>query len=438
MLCYFSFVGTFSPSDLGSVFQRHRRSGHSERKAVPDENEYEYENEFMSSATIDAARPLSSGEFILADPAHFEIVESRQRQVAEFLKSRQCEALLLQRPANFSWFTVGGSNQRFNSADVTAALFLTPDSRVVVTCNVDSGQIFDREISGLGFQIKERPWHQPRNVLIEDLCRGRKVISDCGFPGTKDDPATIDSLRPPLQPLECQRLSELGKIVAHAVEATARHVVLGQSESEIAGEVAHRLIKHEVTPIRIQVMADGRSQQYRHWGFNGTLLKKWCAISAVGRRQGLHMTATRTVCFGHPSERVADAHRQAALVQATGMFFSQPRMDLSGLSDRIQRIYEKFIHVEEWQRADQAEVTGYQACESPVVPRSQFRLATGMAICWHCSVGPTVLGDTLLITKRHAELLTFAEQWPMVRVDVKGRTISVPDILCREAGSLRD
>ncbi|MBI5757550.1 MAG: M24 family metallopeptidase [Planctomycetales bacterium] len=397
-----------------------------------------FENEHMSSATIEAARPVSSGEFFLADPAHFEIVELRQKQVAEFLKSRQCDAMLLQRPWNFSWFTAGGSSLRFNSSDVTAALFLTPDSRVIVTSGVDSGQIFDREVSGLGFQIKERPWHQPRNVLIEDLCRGRRVLSDCGFPGTKEDAATIDSLRLPLQALECERLTELGKIVAHAVEATARHVEPGQSESEIAGEVAHRLMKHEVVPIRIQVMADGRSQQYRHWGFNGTFLKKWCVISAMGRRQGLHVSATRTVCFGHPSERVADAHRQAAMVQATGMFFSQPRMDLGGLSDRIQRIYEKFIHVEEWQRADQAEVIGYQACEAPVVPLSQFRLAEGMAIFWHCSVGPAALGDTLLITNRHARLLTSPEQWPLVRVDVKGRTTAVPDILCREVGSVLD
>lgn len=360
----------------------------------------------------------------------------RQRHVSEFLKSRHCDALLLQRPHNFSWFTVGGSSLRFNSADVNASLFLTPDSRVVVTSSVDSGQVFDREIPGLGFQTKERPWHEPRPVLIEDLCRGRKVISDCGFPGTKEESAAIDALRLPLQPLECERLRQLGKDMAHAVEATARNLEPGHSESEIAGEVAHRLIKHEITPVRIQVMADGRSQQYRHWSFNGTTLKKWGIISAVGRRWGLHATVTRTVCFGHPTDRVAEVHRQAAMVQATGIYFSQPGMELAGVSDRIQRIYEKFVHVEEWQRADQAEVVGYQPCEVSVVPRSPFRLAAGMAICWHCSVGPAALGDTLLVTDRRPAFLTAAEQWPMVRVDVKGRTIAVPDILCREAGSV--
>jgi hypothetical protein len=61
-----------------------------------------------------------------------------------------------------------------------------------------------------------------------------------------------------------------------------------------------------------------------------------------------------------------------------------------------------------------------------------------MAIFWHCSVGPAALGDTLLVTNRQAKLLTSPEQWPLVRVDVKGRTIAVPDILCREAGSVLD
>jgi hypothetical protein len=183
-------------------------------------------------------------------------------------------------------------------------------------------------------------------------------------------------------------------------------------------------------------MADGRSQQYRHWSFNGTTLEKWCIVSATARRWGLHVTATRTVSFGHPTDRVAEAHRQAAMVQATGIYFSQAGMDLGGISDRIQRIYEKFVHIEEFQRVDQAEVVGYQPCEMPVVPRSQFRLSDGMAISWHCSVGPAALGDTLLICDRRATIATPAEQWPMVRVDVKGCTIAIPDILCREAGSV--
>jgi Xaa-Pro aminopeptidase len=390
----------------------------------------------MSSAILDAARPLSSGEFVLPDPAHFEIVEHRQRLVADFLKSRHCDGLLLQLPHNFSWFTAGGSNLRFSAEDIIASLFITPDSRVVVTSSVDSGQLFEREVSGLGFQTKVRPWPEPRNVLIEDVCRGRKVLSDCGFPGTKDESAAIDALRLPPQPLECQRLRELGKAVAHAVEATARHLEPGQAECEIAGELAHRLIKHEITPMRIQVMADGRSQQYRHWSFDSATLKKWCVVSATARRWGLHAAATRTVCFGHPTERIAEAHRQAAMVQATGIHFSQPGMQLGGISDRTQRIYEKFVHVDEWQRAEQAEVTGYHVCELPVVPRSPTQLVEGMAICWHCSVGPAALGDTFLITNRHASFLTPAEQWPMIRVDVKGRMIAVPDILCREAGAV--
>ena len=41
---------------------------------------------------------------------------------------------------------------------------------VVVTTNAESAQLFDRELQGLGFQLKERPWHEPRSTLIEDLC----------------------------------------------------------------------------------------------------------------------------------------------------------------------------------------------------------------------------------------------------------------------------
>ena len=218
-------------------------------------------------------------------------------EFTKFLESHQYDALLLQKPSNLSWFTSGGDCSRSGSTETTAALFITSEARVLLCSNVDSGNLFDREVPGLGFQLKERPWHEAKSVLVEDLCRGRATASDTGIDQTIDVSVHLTGMRIPLTELESKRMRELGQLVAHCVEATARQCQLGQSEAEIAAELAHRMIKRQIIPNRIQVWADGRSERYRHWSYGTNPVTQSCVISAVGRRWGLCVGAARSVCF---------------------------------------------------------------------------------------------------------------------------------------------
>ena len=151
-----------------------------------------------------------------------------------------------------------------------AALFITPAARVVVCHNSETSQVFDHELPGLGFQLKERAWTEPLPEILSDLCRGRRVGSDRCFPNTQNYSDAIRQLRTPLTPFECSRIRTLGRNVVHAVEATARSLKSGRIEAEIAGEMAHRLIKHQITPRRLQVLADSRGRRYRHWRYDDT------------------------------------------------------------------------------------------------------------------------------------------------------------------------
>ncbi|MFO1023425.1 MAG: aminopeptidase P family N-terminal domain-containing protein [Planctomycetales bacterium] len=179
-----------------------------------------------------------------ADIARIEDLEAKHRRVIELMSEQGLDALLIQQPENFAWFTAGGDNTGRGGPDITAALFITPDARVIVGGNADIGQVFDTEILGLGFQLKERPWFEPKNVLLSDLCRGRRVGSDTPLPRTQDLSAELATLRFPLTPFECDRMRKIGRHLAHAVEATARNLQELQSEAEVAGEVSHRLLKH--------------------------------------------------------------------------------------------------------------------------------------------------------------------------------------------------
>ncbi|MBI3861241.1 MAG: M24 family metallopeptidase [Planctomycetia bacterium] len=389
----------------------------------------------MSTVTNQFLPPLSSGEIEITDPDRYEDIDRKQERIAAFLTRRKYDGLLLRRPCNFAWFTSGAECPRDAAHEPAAALFITPEARVVLADNVDSSQLFDRHLAGMGFQLKQRPWHEGRSGLLDDLCRGRSVACDVQQAGATNEAAEIAALRLPLTALECERLRKLGGIAAHAVEATARNIELGQTEAEIAGQLANRLYRHEVQPLSLRAVADGRGRSYRRWKFGDNTLRRWCFISATVSRWGLCAGVTRSVVFGSPPPEMVLAFQQAGMLSATGMFFSQSGWPLSLVWQKVRRIYEKQGVGDEWQLADQADVVGYLASEVPMVPTSEFTLLPRMPLHWHPSVGPAQVGDTMLVGEEGCEMVTRPTDWPMLCVTVKGRPVELSDLLVRESGA---
>jgi Xaa-Pro aminopeptidase len=387
----------------------------------------------MTVSVNDSTLHLSSAEYDFSDPARFDDVEAKHRRAREILQAGPYDALLLQAPCNFAWFTSGARCPSPLGGEPGAALFVTPEARVVVTNNIDAPQLFEKQLGGLGFQLKQRFWNEPRLALVEDLCRGRTVASDSGDAGTRNESRQIAARRMTLEPIECERMRRLGSLVAHAVEATARHLLAGQPESEIAGQLANRLVRHEVDPVWLRVAGDGRLSGLRHWTFGDQPVRKWCVVGATGRRWGLNCSAARVVTLGTPPEEVVSAFQQTALLEATGAFFSRPGETLGDAWQKVRRIYEKQGVLEEWQLCDQADVTGYRPSEALLVPGSGFRLGARMAIYWHPSVRGIQSGDTILTSEAGSELVTRTADWPSVCVTVRNLPVHLPDILIREA-----
>lgn len=383
----------------------------------------------MSLVTLEQSVPLSSAEFATIDLDRVTAVAQRHQMVSEFLRAEGYTAMLLQSPGNFAWMTVGGIGLRCTTSSCAPSLFITPEARVVVCNNVDTALLFEHEVAGLGFQLKERPWTEPRQVMLQDLCRGRRVAGDVPMKHVIEVNEHLQGMRLPLPDYDIQRLKTAGRLVAHAVEATARGLVEGREESEIAGELAHRLMKHGVHPQRLQVIGDGRGQRFRHWTHSASPVLKYCTISAVGRYQGLHVGVARTVCLGDPSSDLLKSYQQAALIAATGMYFSQAGWELFEVWNRVHRIYDKSGAIDEWRLADQADLIEYEHGGVPLMPTSEYKLTTGTPIFWHPSVGPVLMGDSILVTEQGPILLTPTTDWPVVGVSVKGTNVNVPGIL---------
>jgi Xaa-Pro dipeptidase len=383
----------------------------------------------MSVAVSELPGPASSGEIPTVDPERADDIEFKQHLLAEFMERENFDAILLEHPASFAWFTSGGDSTRNGEREPIAFLFITPNARVVICRNSDTAQVFDHELPGLGFQLKERPWTDSLRDILGDLCRGRQVASDSGFPRTKNISEQLRQLRLQLTPFECRRLRVLGRNVVHAVEATGRGLSPGRTEAEIAGEIAHRLIKHQIVPRRLQVLADARGRRFRHWSYDETPIKRWCTLLAVGSRWGLCVGVSRTVAFGQLDPLIVADFHQATMLTATAARFAECGWKFADTMDRVRRIYEKADQVDEWRVAPLGGVIGYEPCEVPLVPRSDYLIRPNTGLFLHPTVGPAVAAESILTLPDGFELLTPPEQWSTVEVNVKGSIVKSPGIL---------
>lgn len=374
---------------------------------------------------------MSSGELLVPDLDRVADVERKQELIAELLEAHGLDALILERPENFAWFTSGGKNTLGATSETVAALFLTPEARLVICGHADTARLFDQEVPGLGMQVKERPWAEPRQALLDDLCRGRQVGSDNGYPRTLNLATHLHELRMQLSEQEIRRLRVLGRNLVHAVEATARGLSVGRSEAEIAGELSYRLIKHQLDPVLLQVWGEGRGQRHPRREYSDQPVQTWAVIGAVARRWGLQLGVSRTVALTSLDPNTRMAHQQASMLAATAEYFSQANWTLSQTFERIKRIYEKTGRPEEWREAPLGQVIGYSASEVPVTPQQTHVLQTGTPLWWHPTAGPALVSDSIQVLEDGFELLTPVEAWPTLEISVKDTTVICPGILDR-------
>src|SRR5262249_46793796 len=170
------------------------------------------------------------------------------------------------------------------------ALYYSGDQRWVLAANVDAQRLFDEELDGLGFQLKEWPWHWGRDQLLADLCHGRSVACDRPFQNCKFVGPRLQQMRRALTVYELACYHALGLIVSHALEATCRTMKPGETEREAAGQLAHRLLHRGAYAVNLEVAADGRSRPYRHCGSTGTPVKRYCVLSTTARKYRLCAT----------------------------------------------------------------------------------------------------------------------------------------------------
>jgi Xaa-Pro aminopeptidase len=374
---------------------------------------------------------LASERDIGSEPGRRSDIDARQVRVARLLEEVGAEGLLIFQPENFAWLTSGATARGILDPAEFPALYFTPEQRWLLASNVAVQRLFDEELDGLGFQLKEWPWFWSRERLLNDLCQGRTLACDLPFGSARDVSSSLRLLRRTLTVFEQACLHALGQIVSHALEATCRTMSSGASEREIAGQISHRLLHRGAVPLHIGVAADGRSRLYRQFSFTATPIRQYAVLTVVARKYGLYAAASRSVSFGTLDHDFQAEYNATCKIGATYLASTWPDALPREILAAGKRIFQLSGYEHEWRLSPQGHLTGRLPVEQEFLPHTEELLQAGWAITWNPTVGAATVCDTFLVDEKGPSVATPAESWPLKRIRVQGADFFRPDILQR-------
>jgi Xaa-Pro aminopeptidase len=358
-------------------------------------------------------------------------IDSKQDGVARLLADVGCDGLLLLEPANFAWFTGGAVARGLLDLAERPALYLSPAQRWLVSCNLDTQRLFDEELDGLGFLLKEWPWHRGRDQLLAELSQERKLACDRPYRECVSVSEDLRRRRRVLSAYERSAYLTLGKQVAHALEATGRNLVPGQSEEEVAGQLAHRLLHHGVEPAVLQVAADCRGRTYRRHGPTPRVVRQSCVLRATAARDGLYVSAARSVSFGSPDEQFRKECDAACRLSAAYLAYTSVGAEAAEAVAAGRRQLTACGFDQEWRLSPPGYLTGRAAAECSLAQAGE-PFEEGWAVAWQATVGAAANWDTALVGTDGPVVVTPIEEgWPFKRISLQGRVFDRPDLLVR-------
>jgi hypothetical protein len=366
----------------------------------------------------------------MVDPRRTD-VDAKQELVAKLLHDSGCEGLLVLHPANFRWLTSGGQPAGLAGRDELPAIYFHPTQRWVVASATDTPRLFADELDGLGFQLKEWHWSASRDQLLADLVFGRKVACDQAFRECRPVGPYFALSRRKLTTYEAGRMTELGEIVARAVEATARQFAWGDSEEEIAGHLSHRLLRHGAEPVAFQVSGDGRARALRRRGYRPDAVERSCVLQVTARKFGLHATAARTVFRSAPDEAERAEFEAALRARVAHLAVAKVGDRVTATLDAGKAILRPTPFEHEWRIAPPVCLTGREPSEGVFLASAQDRWTADWAVVWQERVGAAALVDTYLLQDGGWQSATPPGEWPIRRAVTQGRSFDVADLLVR-------
>ncbi len=362
-----------------------------------------------------------------------EEVEAKLRRVRAWLDTTPADGVVLGSQTGFAWITAGGDNHvALADAAGVASVLVTAAGTWLLSDNIEQPRMLAEEVRGLPFDAVEWQWAGPGSVAeaVAGLCPGGRVVSDTpghGLPVAEG----VARLRRALLPPEVDRYRALGRDTATALEDTCHQARPGDREREISAVLALTCRTAGILDVVNLVAADDRIASYRHPVPTAKRVEAVLLVAVVGRRHGLHASASRMVAFAPPDDDLLRRHRAVTRVDARLILESHPGRALGDVLDAGIQQYAEEGFAEEWRLHHQGGLTGYAGREVFAEPASSDVLEADQVVAWNPSITRVKSEDTVLVTDGGPDVLTRTGRWPQEEVPLPSGAVARPALLQR-------
>ena len=331
--------------------------------------------------------------------------ETRREDLRALMQRRGLGALLLQRPANFAWYT-GGADNRVDHDDPlgVASVLLTAEGEYVLTDNIEAPRMRDEQTPGI--EVAEHPWHTGPAALLEELTGG-PVGTDAPSDIGPDVSGGILPLRRVLDDEAIERYRRLGADAVGAISEVAGSLSPETDELDAAAELAAACRRRGMfSPVLLAASA-GRLGRYRHPIPRGGPVGGRAMLVVCAERGGLYANLTRMVSF-EEADRETLRRQEACeeILRRMREEATRPGVTLAEAFALCQTFYAEAGFPDGWRDHHQGGTTGYASREVVATPGTRQEILTGQAFAWNPSLPNAKAEETFILLAQGPEILT--------------------------------
>jgi Xaa-Pro dipeptidase len=351
--------------------------------------------------------------------------DTKLSRVREWLRESAATAVVLTQAGPVAWLTGGLTNpiERGNPASPLWVV-VTPGAQTAITTEVEAPRLAAE--GDLGMPVVAVPWYDGGAFAATAARLAGAPAAEIASDG---DPAfAIDAsdelalLRLPLLPDEQERLRELGRDAAEALEHALRAFRPGERDTDIQARIAAALEHCGALAVCLIVGGDERVERFRHPLSIGAGVERVVMAVVVAERGGLHVAATRYASVGPLAAGVARARRSALEVEDAMLAACTVGATYGDLLRVCDGAYASAGHPGAWREHYQGGPIAYRQREFEVAPAppvetsfTRTPLDVGHALAWNPSVaGGGKSEDTYLVGTGGLTRVTDSGHWPVL------------------------
>jgi Xaa-Pro aminopeptidase len=356
----------------------------------------------------------------------------RLHEIRGMLQQQQIDGIILQHQKNVSWLIGGRSHVNMASEPACCVFIITRMNCVLISNNIESDRLIEEEMGLTNDQdlitVKIWPWNHPdlKNKIISQYSA---QIDKSKMDGELEN--ELLQLRSRVDEEDELELLLLGQLTVDAIEQTALNIAKGQSEFQIAGELARHCLERELEPIVNLIAVDERTFTRRHPQPTSKILDKHAMLVVCGRRNGLIASASRLVYFGSIPTDILTKHKAVVEIDAKLMNETRPGNSMEQIFQKIPQFYEQAGYPEEYKFHHQGGLTGYSTRERLALAGEKAVVSESQVYAWNPSIAGVKSEDTVYVKNNLPSIITLGKHFPLIEIRVEDQVWKRPGILQR-------